>query len=281
MDDLGPVVLRCRARRRIDVLKDFGYEPISTRLVVSVLGALYLTMPIVWIATYYRVTGPLIYHPVWGPIIDLWYLGCAGLLCRYHFAKPRSEALIRYADGFRHRQRAVRFEDVAWLRVERVSSGFMEYMTGLNQVFAKFRRLNRRAAEAREIATRASVTVALKDGRSWSMNGVLLRYEKEDVERFFAAIEERRPELRLTPWEEPAPEVEEDVGFHDPALGDVVEPARDSDKPFSSGRSLIVFLVIAGIFILFVLHQFGLFERSGPDGGEALRSKEKVVKRPR
>src|SRR5262249_43261597 len=160
-------------------------------------------------------------------------------LCRYYLAVPRSAALVLYASGFRHGRTSVRFEDVASLRGGRVDSYPMQFMANLNEVFAQFRRMNRRMAERREISTRASVTVVLKDGRAWSMNSVLLRFEKADVERFFAAVADRYPELTLIPWEAPAVEVEEVPEFHDPALGDAAKPGLDPVRTLPSGRSLI------------------------------------------
>lgn len=279
MDDLGPVVLSCRARRPIDVWKDFGEEPFAACLRFSVAGAIYLTVPIMGLSVWSRLPEPMIDHPIWWPILGVWFIACAGILCRYCLSVPGGETLVLHADGFRQRRKSVRFEDVASLRVGHVETRPMQFLHNVNEVFGTFRRANRRAAEQRKISRRASVMVGLKDGRTWTMRGVLLAYEKEDIERFFAAIAERHPELTLIPWEEPAPEVDDLPELHDPALEGVRDPAPDPIQSSPSRRSLIVFLVIVILFVLFSLDQFGLSEWMRSQRHRAVHGTKTVIKK--
>ena len=81
VNQLGPVVLRCRTRLRKDAWRALG-GPALTIHTTPFFGALFLTMPLIGIAMYQEVPPPLLIHPIWGPVLGTWYAGCTAMIYR-------------------------------------------------------------------------------------------------------------------------------------------------------------------------------------------------------
>lgn len=265
MDRNADIVLVCRRRRPVDVQRDLGWNPFMIGLWVPLMLAFYLTMPLMGIAVYCGVPQPLLKDPVWGPLIGLWFVGWAVGFCWHALATPKSGSLVLRQDGFCCQGREVKFEHVESLRVGRLRSEFRESFYELNRFLGRFKAQNRRAARAFEISRTTSVVVTPNAGPPWTMDNVLLKYVREDVDRFFESIAASHPKLRLIPWEEPIEDEEEDAAQHDPALetAEAGSPDVGQGKPVSAGAR-IAFVVILGLFVYVVLDRLGVFKAAGP-----------------
>lgn len=197
VNQLGPVVLRCRTRPRKDAWRALG-GPALTIHTTPFFGALFLTMPLAGIALYQKVPPPLMIHPIWGPVLGTWYVGCTAMIYRYYFTSPRGPSLVLHEGGFRYGRKAVLFSELSSISVGQLGSRAMDGIIGFNRVLGRLSLQNRAAALLGEASVKASALLEFKDGRRWPMKNILVIYLQSDIERFFDAIWSRHPEL-LTP----------------------------------------------------------------------------------
>jgi hypothetical protein len=191
---LGPVVLRCRNRRRKDAWLALGGSPVSIYL-TPLPAAFFLTFPLVGLAMYQKVPPPLLTHPVWGPVLGIWFVACSASIYWYYFTAPRADWLVLHQNGFRYRRRLVRFADLSSIRMGRINPRIVELCISFNRLVGRINPESRASAQLADASREASVTLQFQDGSSWSLPNVLVNHEASDLERFFEAIATRHPEL--------------------------------------------------------------------------------------
>ena len=192
--ELGPVVFWCRPRLRKDAWEALGGAGILIH-VSALLGALYLTIPLVGLAMYWEVPPPLMAHPIWGPVLGISYAGCAALIYFYHITAPRGPALVLHEDGFRYGRKAVPFAELRSIAIGQVNAPVMKGIMGLNRAVGRFSVQNRAAAML-GAGFRGGVRPGRIPGRpALSLKNVRATYLQGDIDWFFEAIASRHPEL--------------------------------------------------------------------------------------
>jgi hypothetical protein len=194
VNQLGPVILRCRTRLRKDAWRALGGSALTVHT-TPFFGALFLTMPLIGIAMYHQVTPPLMIHPIWGPILGTWYAGCVAMIYRYYFTSPRGPSLVLHENGFRYGRKAVSFSDLSSISIGQLGSRAINVLIGLNRAAGRFSVQNRAAAQLAQASVEASALLEFKDGQRWPMKNILIIYLQNDINRFFDAIRSRYPEL--------------------------------------------------------------------------------------
>jgi hypothetical protein len=199
--ELGEVILRCRNRSPAAAGMDLGASWVQFILGPLAI-ALVLTAPVV-LGMMKLELRP---HPMLGLAIVFWFVASAAVAYFYFFTASDAATLVLHENGFRYKNRVVRFADLAMIRHGRVYSPLVaklaEGVYMFNKMIGVISRGNRMAAEYYENCERASLTLEFRDGRrKWSMNRVLVEHPRDDLDRFLKTVAESHPELIPTPAE--------------------------------------------------------------------------------
>lgn len=197
VNQLGPVVLRCRTRLRKDAWRALGGSAFTVHT-TPFFAALYLTMPLMGIAWYQQVPPPWMIHRIWGPILGTWYAGCVVMIYRYYFTSPHGPSLVLHENGFRYGRKAVSFSDLSSISIGQLGSQVMDGLVELNRAVGRFSVQNRAAALLAQASIEASALLEFKDGRRLPMKNILIIYLRNDINRFFEVIISKHPDLMIS-----------------------------------------------------------------------------------
>lgn len=192
--ELGPIVLRCRNRRRDRSWVALGGSPLTLHLMLP-MAALFLTFPLVGIALWKEVPPPLIKDPFWGSLIVVWYVGSCFGVYRYQFTAPAADVLFLHEKGLRYRRRLIPFDHLTRIRPGMDEPRFVESLNRLTGAAGRRRITVFPEDRFAERARLASVTLEFKDARPLALRSLLVRQEADDLDRFFSTIAARHPEL--------------------------------------------------------------------------------------
>jgi hypothetical protein len=192
--ELGPIVLRCRNRRRSSAWLAVGGSPLML-YVMPPLTALFLSFPLIGIAVWQGVPPPILKHAVWGPILGAWFGACCIGTYWYYFTAPMADVLVLHEKGIRYRRRFVRFDDLTKIRPGLTDPWIVEFANRISRSAGKRWFTAFAADRIAEAARRASVTLHFKERRPVALRSVLVGHDVHDLERFFSTIAARQPAL--------------------------------------------------------------------------------------
>ena len=188
-----PVVLSCRKRRRSDAYLALGGSWVAI-LGTPQIAALFLTLPLVFIAVKQKVPPPILVHPVWGPVLGGWFVASSVAIYIFFFTAPQSTGLVLHENGFRYKKRFVPFSNLAQVSVGRLYSGLEETLLKINRIAGQAKSANRSAVQMAQNSAEASLTVTLKGGSPFCMKNVLVEYEVGDLEQVLQKIQSKLAE---------------------------------------------------------------------------------------
>jgi hypothetical protein len=194
IDELGPIVLRCRNRRRSSSWLAVGGSPFTPYLTPP-MAAMFLTFPLVGIAVWQGVPPPVLKNPVWGPILVVWFGACCIGLYWYNFTAPAADVLVLHERGFRYRRRIIPFDRLAAIRPGIDEPRIVELLNRFTGNAGKRNIHISSAHRLAERARRASVTLEFKEGRPLRLRSILVQHDADDLQHLFSTIASRYPEV--------------------------------------------------------------------------------------
>jgi hypothetical protein len=132
-----------------------------------------------------------------------WFVACFIAVVAYYSLRPSRPELAVYEDGLCYRGERVRYAELLSIRIGSSNTSPEDFddfdplevipkIGALLRIVHQFRRVR---AERRCASAKASLKLAFRDGTEMTMSEVLIRYEKEDLIRFFDVIAAKHPEL--------------------------------------------------------------------------------------
>jgi hypothetical protein len=134
---------------------------------------------------------------IWAPLSIAFFvigLACFGLWIAWRRARPKL-TLALHRDGIRYKRRAFRFDQIGAIRFGRKSPWVEAALADICRLIGRLNRGYGDVAELIDMVNANSLSLLLKDGRTYSLRGVAIRCEPREFEQFLAHLHAQHPDL--------------------------------------------------------------------------------------
>ena len=198
--DLGPALWSCRDRSEQEKMSAVGHKFIGYYFAV-VLCPLLLAA-IVLLILFARVGETIPAGTMWA-LFGLSYAAFCGAGLWWLLRRPKESSLVLHERGFRFKRTVVMFDQLALIRLGRPLSAFQSSQLNVNRQLRYLSPISALAAALLARAWEGCVILVFQDGRTQSLNGMLIRPQPDDLKQFFVRLRTMHPNLVEDPRSSP------------------------------------------------------------------------------